>query len=393
MHAPKAILALADGMVFQGRAFGALDVEKEGEVVFNTAMTGTPELLTDPSYHQQILTQTVPEVGNYGVCRRDFESDGIKAAGLVIKNLTETTEHWRADLGLSAWLAEEGIPGILDVDTRALTAHLRDVGSTMGILSTRSDADAKALVARAAALSGMAGRELVSEVTCPSPFIHTEGLSDLAGKPLQPIQVPGGAPHVVVVDYGVKSQMLRLFVHHGCRVTTVPAHTSAEAILAENPDGVFLSNGPGDPAAVNDAPDTIRALLGKVPIFGICMGFQLLARACGAETFKLLFGHRGANQPVKTPDGRVLITSQNHGFAVSTETLPGGLSVNHINISDQTAEGLDLEGAPAFGVQYHPEAAPGPHDARMLFETFVGMMVEARKKPANEAVASEAGHP
>lgn len=363
-------LILADGLVFTGTSFGA-ETEMEGEVVFNTSMTGYPELLTDPSYHRQILVLTYPEIGNYGVSLSDVESTKIQAAGLVVRALSSAS-NWRSNVELPNWLASAGVPGIFGIDTRALVRHLRDAGSMMGLIHTGYNPDIKSLVERAAALPGMGGANLTPDITCKSVYTYTEGLLDDDGEPLSPLRPP--ERHVVVVDLGIKLSILRLLVHHGCRVSIVPSHTSYQDIIDLKPDGVFLSNGPGDPSTQVELVDTVRALLGKVPIFGICMGHQILAQALGATTYKTTFGHRGGNQPVINEDGRVWITSQNHGFAVDAAgLLPPGRATG-TNVSDRTNEGVDVDEARAFSVQYHPEAAPGPHDARGCFEKFYLVM-------------------
>jgi carbamoyl-phosphate synthase small subunit len=374
---PSAWLVLEDGTAFPGVAFGAATTA-EGEVVFNTSMSGYPELLTDPSYKRQLLTLTVPEVGNYGVCDRDFESDGIQAAGLVVRHLSERTSNWRSDRDLSSWMRDAGIPGIAGIDTRALVLRLREGGTRVGVLSTDGTPLAE-LRARAKALPGMAGCELISVVTCKEPYAFTEGLVDDAGHPVPSAPVRF---HVVAYDFGMKKNMARLLVHRGCRVTVVPASTTADAVRALRPDGVLLSNGPGDPSTVPHVVDAVRSLLGEIPIFGICMGHQILGQALGSSTYKTPFGHRGGNQPVLTDAvvnkqgtrSRVLITSQNHGFAVRPEHLPPPARANETNLSDGTNEGVDATARMAFSVQYHPEAAPGPHDADIHFDRFLSMM-------------------
>ena len=373
----SAWLVLADGTAFSGTGFGAR-ATVEGEVVFNTSMTGYPELLTDPSYRRQILTLTYPEIGNYGVCRRDAESERVQPAALVVRALSPVVSNWRSDVDLSSYLRDAGVPGIAGLDTRALVRRLREGGTVMGVVSTDDSADLRALRERAAALPGMAGCELISQVTCKAPWEFKDGVLDDAGHPL-----PRPAPtrHVVAYDFGIKHNMARMLVQRGCRVTLVPADTTADAVLALKPDGVLLSNGPGDPSTVPHVVAAVGALLGRVPIFGICMGHQILGQALGASTYKTPYGHRGGNQPVllelgdppRAPAGRVLITSQNHGFAVK----PGELKVgreSEKNVSDGTNEGLDAREQHAFSVQYHPEAAPGPHDADVHFDRFIVMM-------------------
>jgi carbamoyl-phosphate synthase small subunit len=373
----RAWLVLEDGTAFSGMAFGATTTA-EGEVVFNTSMSGYPELLTDPSYKRQLLALTVPEVGNYGVCDRDFESDGIQAAGLVVRHLSERVSNWRSDRDLSSWMRDAGVPGIAGIDTRALVLKLREGGTRVGLLST-DGTPLSELRTRARALPGMAGCELISVVTCKAPYAFTEGLTDDAGRALP--SAPGRF-HVVAFDFGMKKNMARLLVHKGCRVTVVPAATTADEVRALRPDGVLLSNGPGDPSTVPHIVQTVRSLLGEVPIFGICMGHQLLGQALGSSTYKTPFGHRGGNQPVLTDAvvnkqglrSRVLITSQNHGFAVRPEGLPEPARANETNLSDGTNEGVEASERWAFSVQYHPEAAPGPHDAEIHFDRFVDIM-------------------
>lgn len=367
----RAWLVLSDGTAFPGQAFGAR-CESAGEVVFNTSMTGYPELLTDPSYRRQIVTLTYPEIGNYGVTLRDAESDAIQVAALVVRSLSPVVSNWRSEIDLNRWLADANVPGVSNLDTRALVRHIRDAGAMMGIVSTLPDADPRALFERAKNLAGMSGCALTEDVSCKEPYAFTSGLVEDDGSPVAPLRP--AEYHVVAVDLGIKRNIARLLVHHGCRVTVVPARTSAAEILALQPDGVFLSNGPGDPATATDVVACVRDLLGKKPIFGICMGHQVLAQALGATTFKTRFGHRGGNQPVINPAGRVLITSQNHGFAVAPESLPASHEASHRNLSDDTNEGIRAQDQWAFSVQYHPEAAPGPKDAEGHFEEFVDMM-------------------
>jgi carbamoyl-phosphate synthase small subunit len=387
----QAVLALADGTVFLGRGFGAPG-DSEGEVVFNTSMTGYPELLSDPSYRRQIVCLTYPEIGNYGVTRRDQESEGVQVSGLVVRALSPRVSNWRSELDLDMWLKEAGVPGIVGIDTRALVRHIRDRGAMMGVVRVAepgvhiSDDDCLALVEKAKGLPGMEGCALTDEVTIKVPTPFTEGLLDDLGQPLPPKAPP--TRHIVAVDLGMKRSIARLLVHHGCRVTIVPARTSAEKIKSLNPDGLFLSNGPGDPATLTYVVDAVRELLGQVPMFGICMGHQVMAQALGATTFKTEFGHRGGNQPVKEPDGRVLITSQNHGFAVRDEGLKNARA-SSLNVSDGTNEGLMADGLYAMSVQYHPEAAPGPNDARIYFQRFIDLCDRfANDKKAGKAPVS-----
>ncbi len=365
-----ALLVLADGTVLRGRAFGA-DGERAGEVVFNTAMTGYQEIATDPSYAGQIVCMTYPHIGNYGVTPEDDEAAHPWIEGMVVRELSPRASNFRATSDLSAWYEKTGIVGIQGVDTRKLTRRLRIDGAVNGVVSS-TDLDADSLLEKAKAIPSMAGQDLVSGVTCeaayawdkpwPAQWVHRVNGDDESSKTFQ----------VVAMDFGVKRNILRSLVSNGLVPTVVPATTSAAEILERNPDGVFLSNGPGDPAAVTYAVDTIRDLLGKVPIFGICLGHQLLALAAGAKTYKLKFGHRGANHPVQEhASRRIEITSQNHGFVVDEKSLEGtGFEATHTNLNDMTNAGIASEAQRAFGVQFHPEAAPGPHDAQHLFARF-----------------------
>lgn len=366
-------LVLADGTAFEGRPFGARGTTA-GEAVFTTTWTGYQEVLTDPSYYGQIVTMTAPEMGNVGVNAADTEavSDAPRVAGFVVRDASPVASNWRSQEALDAYLARHGIVGIADVDTRKLTRHLRDHGSQNAAIGTSRAED---LLRRARAAPDMNGLDLVQFVTPREPYGWTEGRGAWATSPPRPAE-----HHVVVVDYGVKRNILRCLVDAGCRLTVVPAGTTAAEVLALGPNGVFLSNGPGDPAALESHSRALRALLGKAPIFGICLGHQLLARALGAKTYKLKFGHRGANQPVKDlATGRIEITTQNHGFCVDLSTLPPGARSTHIHLNDGTSEGLAVDELRAFSVQYHPEAAAGPHDALYMFERFVqAMRPEAR---------------
>jgi carbamoyl-phosphate synthase small subunit len=371
----KAILALADGTTFEGTAFGAPG-EAAGEVVFNTSMTGYQEILTDPSYVGQMICMTYPEQGNYGVVAADDESDRIHATGFVVRHLTEVPSSFRAERSLDAYLKAHRVVGLSGIDTRRLTRHLRTFGAQMGIIS--SSGGAADLVARARALPGMEGQDLATRISTPARYEWRQGGADAWSDGTRREQATPRF-HVVAYDWGLKRAMLRLLVEQGCRVTVVPGRTGAAEALALGPDGIFLTNGPGDPAAVAGARQTVGALLGRVPIFGICLGHQILSLAIGARTYKLKFGHRGANQPVKDlATGKVDITVQNHGFAVDDQSLGQRARVTHVNLNDGTVEGLEVLDAPAFSVQYHPEASPGPHDARGLFGRFVGMMERAR---------------
>jgi len=368
----QAVLALADGTVFHGRAFGAA-VEVAGEVVFNTGLTGYQETLTDPSYVGQIVAFTVPELGNVGVNAADAEAERPLASGVIARHVSPAPSSWRAESSLPAWLERHGLPGIEGIDTRKLVRHLREHGAMPGILSALDGAEPMDLVERARAAPDMDGRDLVTGITTRSAYEFREGLGDPLGGPALP---PEPRFHVVAYDYGHKEAMLRILVDRGCRVTVVPAHTPAADALALRPDGVFLSNGPGDPAAVGYAAPIVRELLGKLPIFGICLGHQILALAVGARTFKLDFGHRGANHPVReVATGKIEITSQNHGFAVDRASLRGtGAVVTHESLHDGTVEGIALPALHASSVQHHPESSPGPHDARHLFGRFVDSM-------------------
>ena len=366
----RAILALADGTFFEGEHFGATG-EAIGEVVFNTSMTGYQEIATDPSYYGQIVTMTYPLIGNYGVNSSDQESSNPKASGFVVREYSSYHSNWRSQGSFGDYLKSNNIIGIHGVDTRALTKRLRLHGVIDGIISTQ-EFDAQTLVEKARTFGGMTGKDFVQKVTCQniyqaalepnSDFYHIHRLSSDSNQ----------CKKVVAIDFGIKNNILRQLISHGCEVTVVPANTSTDDILALQPDGIFLSNGPGDPEPIEYAVKTIQQLLGYKPIFGICLGHQLLCRAVGAKTFKLKFGHRGGNQPVqRLSTGQVEITAQNHGFCVDISTLPQNVEVTHINLNDQTLEGIDFTDCNAFSVQYHPEASPGPHDASYLFNQFI----------------------
>jgi carbamoyl-phosphate synthase small subunit len=368
-------LALEDGTVLTGASIGATG-EVDGEVCFNTSMTGYQEILTDPSYRGQIVTMTYPEIGNCGVNDVDVESWKPHLAGFIVRHLSRRVSNFRATGTLHDFLVRHGIVGIEGIDTRALVRRLRIRGAMKGVVST-VDLDDASLVAKAQASPGLVGRDLVREVLPERAVDWTEPLDALAT--LSPSaaagDAPGARPHVVALDYGMKWNIARHLYAMGCRVTILPGVASAGEILDHRPDGVFLSNGPGDPEPVHYAQEAIRGVLGKKPIFGICLGHQLLSLACGAKTYKLKFGHRGANQPVlNCATGRVEITCQNHGFAVDPDSLPDALEVTHINLNDNTVEGVRHREFPAFCVQYHPEASAGPHDSNYLFGWFRRML-------------------
>ncbi len=370
----KATLALENGTWYEGESAGAAG-ETGGEVVFNTAMTGYQEVLTDPSYTGQIVTMTSPEIGNYGISGEDSESRGPRVAGFIIRDQSPIASNWRADSTLREYLTRHGIVAISDVDTRALTRVLRSSGVMRGIIAT-GDVDPRALVDKTRDLPKMEGSDLVRGVTCDAPFDWQPDES-ATGEFAPPPERRSGRPlRIAAYDYGMKWNILRRFTAHGCDVRVYPATAPAADLLASGPDGVFLSNGPGDPAVLDYAVDNARALVkSDVPVFGICLGHQILSLAMGAETYKLKFGHRGANHPVKELEsGKVEITSQNHGFAVNPDSLPPDVKVTHINLYDQTIEGLRHRTRPVFCVQYHPEAAPGPHDADYLFRQFLDEM-------------------
>ena len=378
----KAVLALADGKYFIGKALGAVG-EVTGEVVFNTSMTGYQEILTDPSYHGEIVTMTYPQIGNYGINPEDVESRKPFLAGFVVKESCPFPSNFRSQMSLDDYLKENNIVGIEGIDTRALVRHIRTAGAQTGILSS-IDTDPASLVEKARQAPSIVGRDLVREVTCDEPYQACEevwqlgqGYADSSAKPK--------SFKVVAYDYGIKCNILRNLTSAGCDVTVVPADTAPEEVLKLNPDGVFLSNGPGDPEPLHYAQENIRQLLGKVPIFGICLGHQLLSIALGGKTYKLKFGHRGGNQPVlDSQRQQVEITSQNHGFAVDADSLDNNqVKVTHMNLNDNTVEGIQHLALPAFSVQYHPEASPGPHDAKYLFDRFIAMMRDHKNKTLN----------
>ena len=357
-----AILALEDGTVFQGESFGAPG-EIAGEVIFNTSMTGYQEILTDPSYKGQIVTMTYPLIGNYGVNASDTESGRVQAEGLVVRALSPLASSWRKQKTLEAWLREQGTVAIQGVDTRALTLLLREKGALKGILSTK-DSDPRRLVEKAQASPGLVGRDLVKEVTCRESHAWRE--RPQARKPLR----------VVAIDCGMKDSIPRMLTQAGCEVTVVPATARADEIRDHKPDGLFLSNGPGDPEGMPYLVSAVRECVGKMPVFGICLGHQILGLALGGKTYKLKFGHHGGNHPVlDVRTGKVEITAQNHGFSVDPKSIPAGtVEMTHLNLNDKTCEGMRHLKEPLFSVQYHPEASPGPHDAQHLFQRFVRMM-------------------
>jgi carbamoyl-phosphate synthase small subunit len=370
LRAP-AKLALEDGTVFLGHAFGATG-ETFGEVVFNTSMTGYQEVLTDPSYKGQIVTMTYPMIGNYGVNQEDEESGHPQVEGFIVRELNRVPSNFRAHESLDEYLARHRIIGLEGIDTRALVRRIRVRGAMTGVLST-TDLDDDSLVKKARSRPSIVGRDLVKEVIPARPFDWVEGFTG----PFCNEQLPGRPAdhHVVALDFGMKRNILRCLVQVGCKVTVMPGTAGADQVLAQKPDGIFLSNGPGDPEPLGYAIDTIRQLIGKKPMFGICLGHQLLGLALGAKTFKLKFGHRGANQPVLNQrSGQVEITTQNHGFAVDPITLPADVEPTHINLNDGTLEGMRHRKLPLFSVQYHPEAAAGPHDSCYLFEDFRKLM-------------------
>ena len=368
-----AVLALEDGSIFRGVAIGSIGATS-GEVVFNTAMTGYQEILTDPSYSRQIVTLTYPHIGNTGITPEDDESPDIHAAGLVIKDLPLLVSNWRSKMSLDEYLKSRNIVAIAGIDTRRLTRILRETGAQNGCIMAGDSVDEAQAIAQARAFPGLKGMDLAKEVTVSEPYSWTEGVWDLATDSHREVQqLPF---HVVAYDFGVKRNILRMLAERGCRLTVVPATTPASEVLAMNPDGVFLSNGPGDPQPCDYAIAAIKEILAtSIPVFGICLGHQLLALASGARTEKMKFGHHGANHPVQDLNtGQVMITSQNHGFAVAEDSLPENLVATHKSLFDGSLQGIERTDRPAFSFQGHPEASPGPHDVAGLFDRFVDML-------------------
>ena len=373
----KAILLLEDGTVFEGTSFGARG-QKRGEVVFNTSMTGYQEILTDPSYNEQIITMTYPLIGNYGTNKADWESRKIFASGFIVKENCDYPSNWRNKDSLAGYLKKNNVVGLEGIDTRAIVKHIRTEGAMRGIISS-TEFNVTKLKKKLHDYPGLVGRDIVKDVTIKKSYTWDKGVIDvLSGRENKPRK----KYRVVAFDYGIKQNILRLLCSHGCNVYVVPAHTSAKKVLAQKPDGVFLSNGPGDPAPVSYAIETVSRLLGKVSIFGICLGHQILSLALGAKTYKLKFGHRGANHPVKNlKTGIIEITSQNHGFCVDMDSLKNkDVELTHLNPNDKTVEGIRCKKLAAFSVQYHPEASPGPHDSNYLFQTFIKLMEQRRGK-------------
>lgn len=374
-----ALLALEDGTTWPGFGFGKLG-ETTGEVVFNTSMTGYQEILTDPSYHGQIVTMTAPQIGNTGTTPEDDESDRAWAAGFIIREMSPLASNYRNRMPLDEYLKAREIVGIMGVSTRALVKHIRTVGALRGAISS-VNTDAARLIEMARNSRDMNGADLAREVTCDEPYhwaepAKAEWYVDDARRMTN--NAPSSMPHIVAFDFGIKRNILRLMASRGFRITVVPATMPAEGVKALKPDGIFLSNGPGDPAACTYAIDTTRELLGKYPLFGICLGHQILGLALGGDTYKMKFGHRGGNQPVLANE-RVEISSHNHGFAVKADSLPAGIEVTHVNLNDGCVEGLRAPALQAFSVQYHPEASPGPHDASYLFDDFLRAVQDKAK--------------
>ena len=367
----SALLALEDGTIFSGKSIG-VNGATSGEVVFNTAMTGYQEILTDPSYFKQLVTLTYPHIGNTGTNKSDFESPRAFAAGLIIRDLSPIASSWRKENDLGSFLKTQNIVAIADIDTRKLTNHIRSNGALRGCI-INSELDEQSAIKKALEFPGLSGLDLAKAVTTDTPYNWNKGQQDIYGSKKER---PSIHFHVVAYDFGIKQNILRLLVDHGCRVTVIPAMTTAEEVLSMKPDGVFLSNGPGDPEPCVYAISAIQKLLKqKIPIFGICLGHQLLALASGAKTIKMKFGHHGANHPVQdVKTGQVLITSQNHGFTVNENTLPNSVNVTHRSLFDQSLQGIELKDFPAFSFQGHPEASPGPHDLSNLFEQFITNM-------------------
>ena len=374
-----AVLALENGMTFTGEAIGAIGAESTGELVFNTAMSGYQEVLTDPSYKGQIVTFTYPHIGNYGVNEEDVESNAVQAAGLVVHELSRMVSNYRAATSLQDYLEKNGVAGIEGVDTRAIVRVLRSEGAMRCVIAHGENLDHGALVEKARGIDSMNGLDLTPLVTTDKLYTWSEEAESsrewYTYTNWQPESAPERRYKVVAMDFGIKRNILRRLTAYGCDVTVVPSNTSAADILAMNPDGVFLSNGPGDPAAVTYGIDTVKEMLGKKPMFGICLGHQIMSLAVGASTYKLKFGHRGANHPVKNMLTEAIeITSQNHGFAVDPDSLPAEAEMTHVNLNDNTCAGIRLKDAQAFAVQYHPEASPGPHDSDYLFRDFIDLM-------------------
>lgn len=380
IHDRPGTLALADGSIFRGRCFGAgraIDAAVVGEVVFNTSMYGYQEIMTDPSYAGQIMTFTYPHIGNVGCNAEDVESGRVYVEGIIIRDLPKRVSNFRAECSLPEYLWQNNLMGLYGLDTRQLVTHLRTHGAQMGAFASGEHINTDDLVARARAAGSMEGKDYVKAVSCTKPYSWNEATWQLSlnspqkGARQVKFEELWSRPHVVALDCGIKYNILRLLVDVGFRVTVVPATSTAEEILAQKPDGLFLSNGPGDPASLQYIVKAVQGLFGKVPTFGICLGHQILGQVVGGKTYKLKFGHRGGNHPVRyVPSGKVEITVQNHGFAVDPKTLPKNALVSHVNLNDQTVEGLEFPEARAFCVQYHPEASPGPHDARYLFRKF-----------------------
>ena len=376
--ASTAILALADGTVFKGKAFGALDVTQTGEVVFNTSMTGYQEILTDPSYTGQLVTLTYPHIGNYGTNSEDMESSQICAQGLIVRDLSLVASNFRSEASLSDFLAQYNKPGIFGIDTRKLTRLIREKGAQNGCLTTDPTITAEKAVELARACPSMKGQDLAQVVSTKEPYDWTDGEWRLGVGYQKMEDLPF---NVVVYDFGVKRNILRMLAQRGCRLHVVPAKTPAEEVLKLNPDGVFMSNGPGDPEPCTYAIEAIKTFIEhKVPLFGICLGHQLLGLASGAQTIKMKFGHHGANHPVRdVATNTVYITSQNHGFCVDKDTLPANLKATHFSLFDGSLQGIERTDAPAFSFQGHPEASPGPHDPKPLFDHFIDLMRQAKQ--------------